>query len=218
MRSAALLYDVRTIMTQPNNHYFSSDPQTASQRRKLEVVLRGERWSFITDTGMFSPEHIDPGSRLLIEAMEIEPGERVLDVGAGYGPVGLVAARMTGPDGLVTMVEVNQRAAALISENAELNAVDNIRVVVSDLFDPAEVGQHDVVVTNPPTHAGKQMVLQLLQRAAASLRVGGRVYLVGHKYLGIKSYQAELERAVGPVDLIDRGAGYRVIMCLKTME
>ncbi|MBI5830736.1 MAG: class I SAM-dependent methyltransferase [Armatimonadetes bacterium] len=205
-------------MTQPDNHYFSRDPQSESQRRTIETALRGERWSFVTDTGMFSPGHIDPGSRLLVEAMEIEPGERVLDVGAGYGPVGLVAARLTGETGLVTMVEINQRAADLIVENAVLNSVTNYRVVVSDLFEPGEVGEQDVVVTNPPTHAGKQMVLELLHRAAASLRMGGRMYLVGHKYLGVKSLQAELERWMGPVDLIDKGAGYRVILCVKTME
>jgi len=205
-------------MTQPDSHYFSRDPQVASERRTIETTLRGERWSFITDTGMFSPRHVDPGSRQLIEAMEIEPGERVLDVGAGYGPVGLVAARLTGDAGLVTMVEVNQRAADLVVENATLNGVANYRVVVSDLFEPAEVGEQDVVVTNPPTHAGKQMVLELLRRAAASLRLGGRMYLVGHKYLGVKSLQGELERWMGPVDLLDRGAGYRVILCVKTME
>ena len=205
-------------MSEPNNHYFSRDPQTASERRTIEATLRGERWSFVTDMGMFSPQHVDPGSRQLIEAMEIEPGERVLDVGAGYGPVGLVAARLTGELGLVTMVEINQRAADCIAENAQRNDVSNVRVVVSDLFDPAEVGQQDVVVTNPPTHAGKQMVLELLRRAAASLRVGGRMYLVGHKYLGVKSLQAELERTVGPVDLLDKGGGYRVILCVKTME
>jgi 16S rRNA (guanine1207-N2)-methyltransferase len=199
----------------PPDHYFSPQPDSPSKPQRFECRLRGERWLFDTDRGVFSPEHVDPGSRLLIEAMELSPGARVLDVGAGYGPIGLVAARLVGPEGHATLVEVNARAAELARANAALNGLANVTVVESAAFEPANVGPQDVVLTNPPVRAGKQVVLDLLARAAATLAVGGRFYLVGHKHLGVKSYEAMLNQAVGEVDVIERGGGYRVLLAIK---
>jgi 16S rRNA (guanine1207-N2)-methyltransferase len=202
-------------MTPPADHYFSPQPASESQRRTITGYLRGETWTFITDRGMFSPEHIDHGTRLLIETLEIDPGERVLDVGAGYGPVGLVAARMVGPEGFATLVEVNARAAELCVENAALNGVSNVRVVTSEAFQPEDVGEQDVIVTNPPVKAGKRVIFDLLARADAVLRVGGRLFVVGNKHLGVLSWATFLEERVGPVDTLARGGGFRVLLCTK---
>ncbi|MCC7494292.1 MAG: methyltransferase [Fimbriimonadaceae bacterium] len=196
------------------DHYFTDDPNSPSERRTLTFKLRGELWQFITDRGVFSADRLDPGSRLLIEALALPVGAAVLEVGGGYGPIGLVAARLVGPTGHVTLVEVNRRAAALAVENAALNGLDNVTVVCADAT-TAELPAVDWVLTNPPMRAGWQVVVPLLERSAAVLRPGGEYWLVGFKYLGVETLQKHLARLVGPSRVIDRGSGYRVLAATR---
>ncbi|MBI2298536.1 MAG: class I SAM-dependent methyltransferase [Armatimonadetes bacterium] len=199
----------------PDDHYFTEDPSSPSQPRELIARLRGREWRFVVDNGVFSPDHIDPGSRLLIEAMDVRPGDRVLDLGAGYGPVGLVAARLAAPDGTATLVEVNRRAAALCEQNARLNLLDNVRVLAVGSFTAEDVGPRDVVVCNPPMKAGWKVVQPLLEAAAACLVPGGRFWLVGNKHVGLGSLEKRLAALVGPVTTADRGGGYHVILAVR---
>jgi 16S rRNA (guanine1207-N2)-methyltransferase len=197
------------------DHYYSREVHSASQRQTITARLRDELWTFVTDRGVFSPDHVDPGSRLLIAAMEIRPGERVVDMGAGYGPVGLVAARLAGPDGGALLVEINPRAAQLCRENAQLNQVANVQVTETEGELP---GPFDVVVTNPPVRAGKRVVFGMLERASAALAPGGRFYLVGNKHLGVNSYGRWLDEHVGPSEIVARGGGFRVLLAVKAAE
>lgn len=201
-----------------NDHYYSSSPNSPSERRVLSAQLRGREWHFTTDRGVFSGDRVDPGSRLLIEAMEIAPGDKVLDVGAGYGPIGIVAASLAGPDGLATLIEVNARAADLARENAEQNGVGNVTIVQTDDLAGLELPPQDVVVTNPPVRTGWKVVMPLLEAAAAKLRPGGKLWLVGYKHLGVNTLGKHLAALVGPPETVAKQGGYRVLVATREEE
>lgn len=114
-----------------SNHYYSDKPQVAHDRRATEAVLRGFSLRFVTDAGVFSKNGIDYGSRVLIDAIELPSGARVLDVGCGYGPMGLTAAKLV-PDGHVTMIDINERAVELsrkMQKRTELTMLRYYKVI-----------------------------------------------------------------------------------------
>lgn len=194
-----------------SEQYFAQQPQVASQPREIRATLRGEPWRFVTDRGVFSPDAVDAGSRLLIETMIIPPGSRLLDLGAGYGPIGLVAARLAGPGGQAVLVEINERALALAEQNAVLNGVENVSFAA--VIEPGP--PFDVVLTNPPSRAGYKVVMPLLEAGAEALAPGGALWLVGHKHLGVKTLAKRLEALLGPVETMERKGGYRVLRACR---
>ncbi len=198
-----------------SDHYFSAAPQSSSERREIRVRLRGVEWRFITDHGVFSYGRLDPGTRLLAETIAIESGARVLDVGAGYGPVGLVAARLAGPEGMATLFEVNARAAELSRENAALNGVANVTVIEGDDLAAIALPPQDHVVTNPPVRAGWKVVVPLLTAAADKLKPGGKLWLVGSKHLGVNTLGKHLAELVGPPEVAERQGGFRVLVATR---
>lgn len=145
------------------DHYYSNQPGAAHDRRVLEATLRGKVFRFTSDAGVFSKTGIDYGSRVLIEAIDIAENAHVLDVGCGYGPMGLSAAYLA-TKGHVTMVDVNERAVQLAKENAKLNGISNVTILESDLFSAVKGKMFDVILTNPPIRAGKSTVHTILKR------------------------------------------------------
>ena len=117
----------------PNQHYYSNQPEIAHDRKELKTELRGQTFNFLSDAGVFSKSGVDYGSKVLIEAMNFNQHAEVLDVGRGYGPIGLSAARMA-PQGHVTMIDINSRAVELAKENAKRNGISNVTILESDLF------------------------------------------------------------------------------------
>ncbi|MFD1884078.1 class I SAM-dependent methyltransferase [Paenibacillus wenxiniae] len=196
------------------DHYYSSQPGAAHERRKLETELRGRPFTFISDAGVFSKTGIDYGSRVLIEALDIAADARVLDVGCGYGPMGLSAA-MLAPQGRVTMVDVNERAVELARENAKLNNIHNVDIRVSDLFEAVEGEKFTVVITNPPIRAGKETVHLIFEKAAAHLEPGGSLWIVIQKKQGAPSAKAKLEQLFEQVEEVTKDKGYRIFKATK---
>ena len=116
------------------DHYYSRNPNTASEPMFWNAELRHHQFRFKTDQGVFSKKEVDFGSRFLIEVFEMPILDgNVLDIGCGYGPIGLSLAKDL-PDRLIHMVDVNQRAIGLAKENAELNGIDNVEIYESDRF------------------------------------------------------------------------------------
>jgi len=198
-----------------SDHYYTDVPSSAPRPRMIEAVLRGRTFRFETDAGMFSNRGVDFGTRLLIEAMDIPAGADVLDVGCGYGPIGIVAAALA-PDGFVTMIDRNLRAVELARRNAERLGLKNVRVLAGNLFEPLAPGEtFDVVLTNPPIRAGKDVVHGIFEGAFARLRPGGSLWVVIQKKQGAPSAQAKLESLFGGVEVADRDGGYRVLRAVK---
>jgi 16S rRNA (guanine1207-N2)-methyltransferase len=194
------------------DQYFAEHPRVRSARAERRFLYRGELLTFTVDTGIFSSRGLDPGTALLIENLTLAPTDRVLDLGCGWGAVGVAAAK-SAREGHVLLTDVNRRAARLARENLERNGVRNAEVRVGSLYAPlAEDERFDVIVTNPPFRAGRDLVLRILSEAPDHLTRSGRLVLVGKGSQGIRFYQEWLEAHwPGPVAVLGRGSGYRVL-------
>ncbi len=191
--------------------YFAEQPHARSVRIERRFLYRGELLSFVVDSGIFASHGLDPGTALLIENLSLRRTDRVLDLGCGWGAVGVAAAK-SATEGRVLLTDVNRRAARLARENLEKNRVRNAEVRVGSLFEPIEGEVFDVIATNPPFHAGRELVLRFLSEAPTHLVPGGRLLLVGKGSQGIRFYQGWLEEHwPGPVAVLGRGSGYRVL-------
>jgi 16S rRNA (guanine1207-N2)-methyltransferase len=194
-----------------SDQYFTERPRSASARSEHRFLYRGELLTFVVDRGVFGSHGLDPGTSLLIENLALTKTDRVLDLGCGWGAVGVAAAR-AARDGHVVLTEVNRRAARLARLNVERNHADNAEVRVGDLFAPVAGERFDVIATNPPYRAGRPLILKLLAQAPDHLTPGGRLLLVGKGTQGILFYQERLEKEwPGPVAVLGRRSGYRVL-------
>ncbi|QQZ62104.1 class I SAM-dependent methyltransferase [Paenibacillus sonchi] len=197
-----------------SQHYYSQQPDVRHDRRTIETVLRGKSLRFTSDAGVFSKGDIDYGSRVLIEAMEIPDGSAVLDVGCGYGPIGISAAYLA-PKGHVTLIDINSRAVELARENARSNGAHNVTVMESDVLSAVKGQKFDVIVTNPPIRAGKAVVHQIFEEAYDHLNEGGTLWVVIQKKQGAPSAAAKLESLFGDVEEVGKDKGYRIIKAQK---
>ena len=193
------------------DQYYSERPRSAARRSELRFLHAGELLSFVVDRGVFASHGLDPGTALLIENLTVRPTDRVLDLGCGWGAVGVAAAR-SARDGRVVLTDVNRRAVRLARLNLERNRIDNAEVRVGPLYEPVADETFDVIATNPPFRAGRPAVLAILEGAAAHLVPDGRLVVVGKGTQGIRFYQEWLAAHWdGEVEVLGRGSGYRVL-------
>jgi len=198
-----------------SDHYYSPNPGAKRNRQMIKTTLRGREMSFATDSGVFSRGGIDFGTRLLIETMRIPPASKVLDVGCGYGSIGITAA-VTTPDVHVTMIDINERAVELARYNAAIHGINNVRILQSDLFAAVEGEQFDVILTNPPIRAGKRTVHQIFELSFHHLRPGGALWIVIQKKQGAPSALAKLEQIFNYVEEVEKDKGYRIYRALRS--
>ena len=198
-----------------SQHYYSKNPQTKSNPREWTDVLRGEKFRFQTDAGVFSKSEVDFGSRLLIETfVEAEIDGPVLDVGCGYGPIGMAVAKAF-PHKQVHMVDVNTRAIELAKTNVEKNDVSNVQIYESDGLNAVEASDFSAILTNPPIRAGKDTIFRFYEEAAEKLATGGSLWVVIQKKQGASSTQVKLEELFGEVRIVDKKKGYFIFEARK---
>lgn len=200
-----------------SEHYYTPNPTTNRDQRVIEATLRGRKLKLTTDAGVFSKNEIDFGSRLLIETMEFARNAQVLDVGCGYGPIGLSAA-VLAPEGQVTMVDINERAIELAQTNARANGVSNVTIMQSDALAAVKDRRFDVVLTNPPIRAGKETVHRIFAEAAEVLVEGGTLWIVIQKKQGAPSAFAKLQQLFSRVEEMAKSKGYRIFKATKELE
>lgn len=191
-------------------HYFTSNPQSAHDERAIQVELAGVRADFCTDAGVFSRDGLDFGSRLLIETVHPLLHGRVLDMGCGWGAIGVLLAKLC-PGVQITMADINERAVALAARNARQNGAI-AETLVSDGYENIAPA-FDAIVTNPPIRAGKQTVYRILDGAKTRLAPGGRLFLVIRKEQGAPSAQTHLQGVYSRVELLARKKGYWILAC-----
>jgi 16S rRNA (guanine1207-N2)-methyltransferase len=197
-----------------SDHYYTSKPGAAHEEQEFSFVLQGHEMRFLTDAGVFSRNRVDFGSLLLIETMRIARDARVLDVGCGYGPIGLTAAKLA-VDGKVTMIDVNERAVELARRNAEKNGIRNVDIRVSDVYSAVQGETFDVILTNPPIRAGKEIVHRIFTEGHALLSDGGEIWVVIQKKQGAPSALKKLQEVYREVEEVDRDKGYHIFRAVK---
>ena len=196
-------------------HYYSKKPQTTSKPMSWSYTLRGHNFNFVTDSGVFSKSEVDFGSRVLIDTFKIPAtAGDVLDVGCGYGPIGLSIAK-TEADRTVHMVDINERAVQLSQKNAESNGVQNVRIYESDGLTGVTESEFAAILTNPPIRAGKETIFSFYQDAYTKLRVGGELWVVIQKKQGAPSTFDKLEEIFSQVEVVDKVKGYWIIKSNK---
>jgi len=200
-----------------SNHYFSTRPQVGSRPKQIRARLRGREWTFLSDRGVFARGGVDAGTRLLVETMRIAPADHILDIGCGYGPVGLVAAWLA-PAGQAVLVDVNERAVMLAAQNARLNGLVNVEVLQGDGCGPVAGRFFDAAVTNPPIRAGKATLRRLVREIWQRLRPGGRFYFVARTAQGARTLARDVTEVFGGTRELERESGYRVYEAIKERD
>lgn len=190
-------------------HYFSPAPPVPARTRTIEFRDGDRRFRFHTAPGVFARGSVDRGTRLLLETVDVSAARQVLDLGCGYGVLGIVAAARA-PHARVTLVDVNPRAIALAVENIALNRVANAKARCGDGCAAVAGEQFDLILFNPPIRAGRSVVLRLLRESHACLRPGGRAYLVARTQQGARTLGRLMGEIFGAVAEVGRGGGFRV--------
>ena len=194
----------------PSGHYFDVTPDAPSARRMVRLDLPDLSVQLTTDSGVFSGDRIDPGTRLLLlEApMPSSPMSNVLDLGCGYGPIAVALAKRT-PSTRVWAVDVNERGVSLTADNAARLGLDNVVASVPDQV-PGDLG-FDAIWSNPPVRIGKHALHELLLTWLRRLQSDGHAYLVVQKHLGADSLQRWLADRGWPTTRLRSRAGYRLL-------
>lgn len=208
---------MKQTMTEQNNQmYYAENPTSQHDEHVVDYRVNDIDLKFTTDAGVFSKMRVDYGSGVLIKKMpDVNfPSNNILDVGTGYGPLGLFAAKFW-PTQTVEMVDVNQRGLDLAKKNAELNHIDNVAIFVSDVYSNiAPEKKYGLIVTNPPIRAGKTVVSNILSGAKSHL-VGGGVLLVIQKKQGEPSARKLLTKTFGNCTVLKRDKGYYVLQAVN---
>ena len=198
----------------PGEHYFTPHPTSKQALREIVMAFHGQKLKLLTDAGVFARRGIDRGTRLLIESITVPShAQRLVDLGCGYGPIGLALALMA-PTAEVYLVDVNERACDLARLNAARNGLKNVIVRQGKGLAPLE-GVFDLIATNPPIRAGKVVVYGLLAEAAERLRPEGELWVVARTSQGALSLARELEKLFPVVEEVEKGGGFRVYRARK---
>ena len=200
-------------MTQKNRdaeHYFTALPKSKPKYGLIRTCLRGKPFEFITASSVFSKTRIDPGTRLLIEAMCLPETGCVLDIGCGYGAVGIAAAAFN-PKLQVVMTDLNRRAVLLARKNAEKNRITNVEVKHGYLYEPVEDLRFQCVLSNPPVSAGMETVRTIIREAPKVMTEKATLQMVVKSKIG-GTLPGVFKKTFGNCEVLARESGYRVLI------
>lgn len=193
------------------DHYFVSEPKSKEKFGLIRTSLCGKSFEFLTSSSVFSKRRVDLGTRILIESMDVPKMGNVLDVGCGYGAVGIVAA-VLNPKLSVVMTDVNMRAVRLARKNVELNKVLNAEVRYGYFYEPVEGLVFDCVLSNPPVSAGMEIVTAIVKEATKVMTKNATFQMVIRSKVGAKVLPSVFEEAFGNCAVLERKSGFRVLM------
>lgn len=191
--------------------YYAEKPTSAHDIHELKVNLLGENFYFLTDAGVFSKRMIDYGSQVLLNTLDLEAGKTLLDIGCGYGPMGLALAKVQGVR--ATLVDINLRALALAQQNADKNGID-AHIFQSDLYEKID-SSFDYIISNPPIRAGKKIVHSIIEEGKEHLNSSGLLTIVIQKKQGAPSAKVKMQDVFGNCEVLKRDKGYYILQSEK---
>lgn len=196
-------------------HYYSENPNAAHDERTVIFEALDEKLTCVTDAGVFCRDGLDMGTRVLLETLPEARG-RVLDLGCGWGAVGIVLGKKY-PGARIVMTDINSRAVELAVRNLRSNGVANAQVLQGDGFEYVD-GNFDLIALNPPIRTGKQAIYAMFAASAKRLNPGGALYIVIRKQQGAESAEKYLNTIFESVERVSRDKGYWVLKCAGGIE
>jgi 16S rRNA G1207 methylase RsmC len=181
---------------------------------EFETMLRDRVFRFHSTWGLFSPRELDVGTQLLIDRIEGNPTDDCLDIGCGYGPIGLTLAHLA-PEGRTLLVDKDFVAVEYAEKNARANAIDNVDVLLSNGFTQIPTDRDfNLIATNLPAKIGNELTTLIVADAWARLRPGGRLYLV--TLSGMRKFiQRVIQQQCGTYEKVKQGGIYTLHRAVK---
>jgi ribosomal protein L11 methyltransferase (prmA) len=201
------------------SHYFSEVQDVKSAKKIINYEIKNEKFEFLTDNGVFSKTKVDFGTDVMLRTFLNENKKleniRILDIGCGYGVVSVVLKRFFEKAKILS-TDVNERALELTKENIQKNnRTDDFEVRKSFVFDNISEN-FDVILSNPPIRAGKQVIFEIYEKSFFHLNKNGEFYCVIQTKHGAKSTKKKLEELFGNCTTLVIEAGYRIFKCIKS--
>lgn len=198
------------------DHYFTPKPSSESHRETWQTEIAGKKFTYTTDSGVFSKNNIDVGSEVLMTTAETVdfPKGNLLDIGCGYGPIGIYLGKAFS-NRKIEMVDINERAIDLAQLNAKENGVSNVQIYQSNLFEEVENKEFAGIISNPPIRAGKTVVHEILEKSHDYLVEGGFLLIVIQKKQGAPSAKKKMLEVFGNVERINLEKGYWILASRK---
>ncbi|MFD2640144.1 class I SAM-dependent methyltransferase [Piscibacillus salipiscarius] len=198
-----------------NDHYYSKNPTSKRNPSQFQATLSSITLNFLTDEGVFSKKQVDFGTKTLIEHVDLKGNQgSILDLGCGYGPIGITLAKRY-PNRRVVMVDINERAVELAKKNCEINDVKQAEVLQSDGIEAVANQTFGAVITNPPFRAGKKVVHQMMDDSYNLLENEGELWVVVQKKQGAPSLKDKIETLFGNVEVVVKNKGYYILRAIR---
>ncbi|MDD4212433.1 MAG: class I SAM-dependent methyltransferase [Bacilli bacterium] len=195
------------------SHYFINDDTLKSKLRTFRYTFRSVTLEFTSDSGVFAKDRVDFGTHVLLQNLPSFTNEQVLDIGCGVGVIGLLIAKAY-PKTQTTLSDVNTRALELAQTNIKQSKIVNASVIQSDTYQNI-TSPYDVILSNPPIRAGKQVVHDIVLGAIDHLNENGIIIVVIQKKQGAESLQKKMEEVYHNVSIIAKEKGYFILKSVK---
>lgn len=197
-----------------SNQYFENNPNLKSDVKILNHYYYNHSLKIKTDSGIFSKNSIDQATLLLLKNVYVSKSvTEVLDVGCGCGVIGISLAS-DNPNAHFDMIDVNLRAIELVKENIELNNIKNASVFESNCYENV-TKKYDMIVSNPPIRAGKEVVHKIILEGFEYLNEGGKILLVINKKHGLDSAKKSIVEKYGNCNILAKDGGFSVVEAIK---
>ena len=200
------------------SHYYDQEPQSVSKERTIRFEIYGKSISLVADNGVFSKNKVDEGSLYFLKTiLPLNLGKKILDIGCGYGTIGLTIA-LFKDEASVDLADINTRALALCEMNARnLDIKDRVKIINSDVYSNIK-DKYESIVVNPPIRAGKIVTYAMYEGAKQRLIDGGCLYVVIRKAQGAESASKYIQELFGNIEMLGRHKGYHVYRAMKTQN
>ncbi|MBI2041377.1 MAG: class I SAM-dependent methyltransferase [DPANN group archaeon] len=196
-------------------HYYAENPKSKYFEYELEdFKIRGIELKLKSAPGVFSAKEVDTASELLASVMQLPKSGQILDLGCGYGLLGLAAAKLS-PKAKVILVDINKRAVDLAQKNIKLNKIKNAEARQGNAYGPVEGEVFDAILLNPPMVAGRKIVLHMIEHAVTHLKPKGSLQIVARKSKGGEYLFNKMKIIFSKVEVLARSGGFWVVKGTK---